>query len=666
MKIEKGKFNGKDVVKISIKPKIEKTTEYQPKHNVHILDRSGSMSSDIKNLIEDVKNSIKFMDDRDLLSVIWFSSHQEAKILLKGANKNTPNIEKLLDSIAYTLGTTCFSYPLELLSELIEETKILCPIFNVSLFTDGEPVVNWSVESEIEKCIKEINKNKEYIISFNTVGYGNFYNEKLLKSLSEITPMGRKFHAKVIDEYKNIWNNNYKMINNCVLYSLNISCDNADIIYINNNEYNLVKNTFTSNVLGREENVFYVICEDYKNIRINKDKIVNFDDFIIDEDFKYVLVYQYYSNNNNIEALDILGGDLKDIYLTNKLINSFTFTEKQEMKDVLKEAVIDKSKRFLEGKSTKKLIPKKNAFCIMDLLNILYKNSAWYIPLTNYTKISASKSEKVDNAIVDKDSYIGNFKTMSFNKTKLNISIDYTKNVNIVIDKSDKLNVPNNITVKGFGKHTIIKDGVLNIPKLRVAVDFNTLNEINKAVSVSFVENKVINETSYTVIDIDLSKIPIINMKLSEMDLDDYLTEFKKLNYLKNKHKKIKQDSKEKGEDIYYLFKDLNQEELEILKNKYNVSRQGWFSAPYKSTPKGQLDFYEVKELEIVCDEEVVCNVDDINLLSLITEIELNLMGCKIAKLSLGDLWKELKDLGKGKYEYNNIIFKTKKTKVYY
>ena len=62
MKVFKSKFGNKDVVKLIIKPKESKSTEYQPKHHVHIIDRSGSMSGEIKALIEDVKKTIELIN----------------------------------------------------------------------------------------------------------------------------------------------------------------------------------------------------------------------------------------------------------------------------------------------------------------------------------------------------------------------------------------------------------------------------------------------------------------------------------------------------------------------------------------------------------------------------------------------------------------------------
>lgn len=318
-------------------------------------------------------------------------------------------------------------------------------------------------------------------------------------------------------------------------------------------------------------------------------------------------------------------------------------------------------------KNSIKLIPNKKAFCVFDLLNILYKNSAYYIPTNNYKKISATKSEKSSNFKTVKDSAIGSFRTLSFNKTKLNISIDYSYEGIVEIDKNDNISLPNKITAKSFKKHTLVKDGIFNMDNLKCAVTIKTLKELNKKY-YDIVDEKEINNEKYIVIEIDLKKIPIINMSMNESSLDEIINEVSTMNYLKNKLKNIKNNIKETQSDTYYLFKYLTEEEIEILKTKYNISRQGWYSAPYKKPDKNELDFYTAKEIEFVYDKEQIISISDNikEIQDVITEIELSIMGKKLAKVLTGTFWNELKEIKTDKYQYNDFIVKTKKTKVYY
>ena len=150
IKINELMINGvlRKVVTASIREekKVEETS-VERLHHIHILDRSGSMYSNIDRLVENVKQTIDFMADNDLISVIWFSGEGECKALLKGATKS-PDLFKLLDTMKSILSCTCFSEPLQLANEVIDELKALCPNFSVTMFTDGETVTSHSREEE--------------------------------------------------------------------------------------------------------------------------------------------------------------------------------------------------------------------------------------------------------------------------------------------------------------------------------------------------------------------------------------------------------------------------------------------------------------------------------------------------------------------------------------
>lgn len=55
-------------------------------HHIHILDRSGSMGKEINNLIDAVSETIKVVNDNDLISIIWFSSPGQFRTLINWKN----------------------------------------------------------------------------------------------------------------------------------------------------------------------------------------------------------------------------------------------------------------------------------------------------------------------------------------------------------------------------------------------------------------------------------------------------------------------------------------------------------------------------------------------------------------------------------------------------
>ncbi|MCM1219798.1 MAG: hypothetical protein NC548_35455, partial [Lachnospiraceae bacterium] len=48
--------------------------EIKQQHHIQVLDRSGSLTRDIDQLIENVKQTLECIPDGDYVSIIWFSS----------------------------------------------------------------------------------------------------------------------------------------------------------------------------------------------------------------------------------------------------------------------------------------------------------------------------------------------------------------------------------------------------------------------------------------------------------------------------------------------------------------------------------------------------------------------------------------------------------------
>ncbi len=127
--------------------------------------------------------------------------------------------------------------------------------------------------------------------------------------------------------------------------------------------------------------------------------LVNFYSLELGEDLSgiptgdlYALAYHLASMRMIDEMYKILGV-IGDKFVVDKIANSFgvEFTRSVEY---LKECITDESKRFIEGKHTN-VIPKPDAFCIMDMLGELAGNeeNKFYPGNENfsYNRISAKK-----------------------------------------------------------------------------------------------------------------------------------------------------------------------------------------------------------------------------------------------------------------------------------
>ena len=96
------------------------------------------------------------------------------RTLVKGA-KNTPELIKLMDSLKFTLGCTCFSDPINEVKEIVNELHALNPNISVTLFTDGEAVCSRGKEAEERRTIEIVKSFADKIVAFNTVGYSCYF-----------------------------------------------------------------------------------------------------------------------------------------------------------------------------------------------------------------------------------------------------------------------------------------------------------------------------------------------------------------------------------------------------------------------------------------------------------------------------------------------------------
>ena len=206
-----GNLGVRKVAVCNINPEDQSTTmSVDCMHHIQVLDRSGSMWADIDDLIENVKDTIRFIPDGDYVSIIWFSGADQCNVLIKGAQKND-SLYALLDTLKSTLGVTCFSTPMKEVGNIINDLKPICPNFSVTVFTDGQPVVAWGTEEEIRRTLEAIDVWKDDVLALNTIGYGNYYDQDFLKQMSAKTTFGQFIHSSLIGDYTDIFSHNYEI-----------------------------------------------------------------------------------------------------------------------------------------------------------------------------------------------------------------------------------------------------------------------------------------------------------------------------------------------------------------------------------------------------------------------------------------------------------------------
>jgi len=481
-------------------------------HYLIWLDRSGSMWGNIREAIDDIKKIVTLMGDEDYLTVGWFSGHGEHRVLIKAARKDEKTLHRLLDSIAYALGITVFSEPLEEIGHILDETAPICDRRVVMFFTDGQPVVDrWSYNEEVAKMTKAVMAISPKVLAFNTVGYGSYYNRDTLVMLSAMTQFGQFTHASKIGDISKIWEADRERVADTVKESVIITApDYADIVYLTSKSTRMIggHTGLTTEIaltsLDKRKNQFFILFDEHEDDKNLIDYVVNGKSEWVSvnlikeskpheatiKNLLYALADRYYYTGERGMTLATLA-TLKDKALIDSHVSAFTPDEIAEQQKRIKKALFGGSKyRMTQGEAPKGYVPPKDAFCVMDLLKLLASNGkAWYLASSNYSRIGLKTEDQFNLFKRDKEKAAGALMgDFVYNSKYLNMSLRFNAKGNVKLlpgaatasgldMKFDKGLVPTQI----IRNHTIIKDGTLNMSTIRVLVNSEAFNAIEEA-----------------------------------------------------------------------------------------------------------------------------------------------------------------------------------------
>ena len=571
-------------------------------HHIHILDRSGSMSGEIDELIENVKQTIDFMADEDFVSVIWFASAGQYKTLIKGARKDD-SIKTLLDSIKSTLGCTCFSDPLREVSEIIEELSPICPNYNITLFTDGEPVCPWSDSEEETKIHKAIDLYADKVIAINTVGYGYYYNKELLTGISQRSEFGQMIHSSQIKEYSNIFSHNYERIKDLVVDPVEINSKGTQILYLGTNNSKLMEDSIRFNMLEKKKNQFAIIGESDADFefeyqgetynsadgeRLSLSTIAN---------ILYAYAYQNYYIGYRDVCLDILCKNLNDKSFVDMHMAAFTKDEVANYLSKLKKAVFKPKYRLQTGECDENYLPADDAICVFDLLKYLCNNNAKYIYSRNYNRIGRKSSDEFNLFTYDDKLHCTSMSDLVLNDKELNVSLrsKLTGKVKLNPKSSAKVGLPSEIDSYVYRNQTIIKDGNLNMDQIEVLLPIDKFDDFKqKFDSLNYQLIKKVDESMR--LSIDLTTLPVINKMYANTNTEAgyVLDKLKTSNVESLKLKVIDQYLKE----LQTTNESYTQEQLDVLNEHGLDDKLCYGGVKVTMAEKNEEDFYMARQME--------------------------------------------------------------------
>jgi len=614
----------------------EKTEETGKIHYVDILDRSGSMYQVINDVVNHTQSRIKNMRKDDLITVIWFSSQGDFKVVLRGATPSD-GVISILDSLRSVRNLTCFSDAIGEAESAVFDLKGLVGGSIVTLLTDGHPVTN-NNQKEMEKCIDMVNAMKNSILAFNTIGFGNYYNREFLNQLSSASNFGALRHISDIGDFNTAYSELVSPLSMLVQSEFVVYSPDASIMYISND--GAVSNGVNELTMGAQSdtnNTVFVINPTAISLESGDEQDVldlkTFSKTAGSKDSSYLTFLYMYADymfnkaNKRDVALDIIAKNIKDRALADALTNAFSYDEIGEFNNLLQDCIKDnEGARMSGGVCPPKYVPATNAPCLFDVLNILANaDLAKYIPYPKDNKY-VKPYERIARKTVDEQNAFAPIPAQDicsdidlvYAGDKLNVSMRFEVPGRVAINAraAERAGLQKVWDSKIYRTHTIIKDGNLNIPAACFIVDADTYDKLIAIKGLVKDKKLAIIKGAYgnkdfpceskdgILVTMLFNKIPIINRSyadqvtaeaISKATLEELRLEVdqKVYGYIIGKAYEKVTIAEKQG-----VFSNLTLDQIEVLKD-HGISKANVYGA---ISPKTALatdcDFYEIRILE--------------------------------------------------------------------
>jgi hypothetical protein len=537
-----------------------------PINHVYCCDISGSMTSSLPKMREQLKNKLaSIVHEGDTVSIIAFADGSDCYMLKKLAKlDNLNDLKQLQDAIDKYLRPECctdFRLPVNMTRELINEAKTNSA-WNWIFLSDG-----YHNCGSFQEVIDNLNSIKSKISSCTVIEYGYYADSKTLTKMATLLS-GTKIPAKDFDSYIPVIEGSFtgNVSSKKIVADVKDTLDDLKVkvfFYLHNGV----------NVVEPDANGCIYVPSSVSNVYSISTKIIGVkDEGTIGDDVLYMAAYA---------MADLLEYEVvKDILVTlrdGKFIELYNDAYgKQKLFDFQTEV---RKAIYNKGSRGKKLTAKeiqgiKSKYCVMDLINDLTSDDANKVcvasPDFQYNRIGSKQVTKVELSDEDKAKLANCDSTRDLAEAKAKIEAEKSVKVN-QIDKGypitdlvwneDRANLSiqstidvelelpkNNVKLskvksKIIRNYTIIKDGILNVTELPLILSSSTYAKLSENELLVFKKDKKLSDGTHKVL-LDFSKLPIINtakvrackmstLTKNALKLNDYKFELKYLGYLK-------------------------------------------------------------------------------------------------------------------------------------
>lgn len=570
---------------------------------IFLIDRSGSMYSNLNRLIDDIQKVVEKLNINDLFSFGYFSSEGIYDFPIKGfkiaEESDRDKIKALLSKHRQTIGLTCFSEILNKTEEVISDLKTLCSRQAVWLLTDGYPVV--SNEQKEEKLILEsglaLSKLADLVY---VIGYGDYYNVELLERFAR-NCNGVLIHSdsvgKVADQTLNFVEKTQTM-------------GPSQVIEVDIPARDLIKEIQVFEVSDKDITPVFSSMEDSKlTVELRSDSPETTFCFFTsspvsvskakDADYKSFAIASYALSvaRKTEDALCALA-KTKDRYLFNKLLNSFTVSEIGESRELIKEAVTSESLRYKSGK-VEDLKFDLTTPSVVDVLEFLDNEDALLrLDHSSFKYKSIGGSPKPEPGypkfVLDQESLGIPIKNLIWHTEYLNLSVQCNYRGYIELpEKGRKAHgLPRIYKTSKIRTYTIIRNGALAVTKLPVEISAETEDRLKTLLGDDLFYDVCQNTEDESIKVLHLDQLTMVNKAMIEKNQKAEPIAEAQLRLLKLQVKsKVLRGLLKERESFSFDDESLTPEQEDYLKS-LGLSKWAYNPPTQKTKVVDELDFY--------------------------------------------------------------------------
>ena len=517
----------------------EATTQADPVglHHCLVVDVSGSMSRDLRDIRANIKSWITGTKPNDEISIVWFSGRQQAGTLIERETvKNLAQLENLksvIDRWLQPIGLTGFAEPFEIAAKLAMTSSVPTSLV---FMTDG--CDNQSDRSKLVTRLREI-AHKAVFSAVAIIEYGYYADRELLAKMAEILG-GSHIFAEGYQEYaisvQTVLRNPSASPRSA--YEIPANPVGGFVFTIDKERNEISKHEVANGSVVLPEGVERVYCLG----EVSPPHVA--EDSALDDSILYAaLRLHMYDSSVTWGILEAL----KDKRFIEDYSKAFGKQKQTEFAELAEGAVFSPRSRMVGGVADSIKI-RRDLVTIPDLLSLLYRTPCKVKLDFKYNRIGRKTVELDPDEVLEKaaEAYTSEatptakaalLKAAALNSSSATFTPDPIEFYSIdgLVMPSDRANLsfrvvqpgtvnienppadlagilPQTLRTKRFRNYAVISDGLLNISTLTFEMTINAILEINNWLS----DGRVSSEAAYIERDgsytFRLYEIPISNL----------------------------------------------------------------------------------------------------------------------------------------------------------